>query len=39
MKRALKYLASAAVALLLLVAGAVAAFYFTFCGGHPHGVC
>lgn len=39
MKRALKYLAIAALALVLLAVGAVATFYFTFCGGHPHGMC
>lgn len=39
MKRALRYLAIAAVVLVLLAAGGVAALYFTFCGGHPHGLC
>ncbi len=39
MKRALKYLAIAALVLVLLAAAAVAVLYFTFCGGHPHGLC
>lgn len=39
MKRALKYLAITAVVLVLLAAVGVAALYFTFCGGHPHGLC
>ena len=36
MKRAIKALAI--VALVLAVA-TIAAAYFTFCGGHPHGIC
>lgn len=39
MKRALKFLAITALVLVLLAVAAVAAFYFTFCGGHPHGLC
>lgn len=39
MMRALKFLAIAALVLALLVVAAVAAMYFTFCGGHPHGLC
>ena len=39
MKRALKYLAIAALVLVMLAAAAVAGLYFTFCGGHPHGLC
>lgn len=39
MKRALKFLAIAALVLLLLAVVAAAAIYFTFCGGHPHGMC
>lgn len=39
MKRAIKALAIAALVLVLLAVAAVAAAYFTFCGGHPHGIC
>lgn len=39
MKRALKFLAIAALVLLLLAVVAAAAIYVTFCGGHPHGMC
>ena len=39
MKRAIKYLAIAALVLVLLAAVCVAVLYFTFCGGHPHGLC
>lgn len=39
MKRFIKVLAIIAVVLVLLAVAAIAAFYFTFCGGHPHGMC
>ena len=39
MKRAIKTLAIAALVLVLLAVAAVAGAYFTFCGGHPHGIC
>lgn len=39
MMGALKFLAITALVLVLLAVAAVAVFYFTFCGGHPHGMC
>ena len=39
MKRAIKTLAIAALVLALLAVATIAAAYFTFCGGHPHGIC
>ena len=39
MMRALKVLAIVALALVVLAAATIAAAYFTFCGGHPHGIC
>ena len=39
MKKFFKTLAVAAVALVLITAVALVAAYFTFCGGHPHGIC
>ena len=39
MKRAIKALAIAALVLALLAVATIAAAYFTFCGGHPHGIC
>lgn len=39
MRKILKALAIGALVLVLLAAATVAAFYFTFCGGHPHGFC
>ena len=39
MKKALKALAVTALVLVLLAASAMAAAYFAFCGGHPHGIC
>lgn len=39
MRKALKALAITALVLVLLAAAALAAAYFTFCGGHPHGIC
>ena len=37
MKKILKTLA--VVALVVLAVTALTAAYFTFCGGHPHGIC
>lgn len=37
LKKAVKVMAITAL-VLLAVAGLVA-LYFTFCGGHPHGLC
>lgn len=39
LKKAVKAMAIAAVVLVLLVIAGLAALYFTFCGGHPHGLC
>ena len=39
MKRALRFLAIAAMVLVLLSAASLVALYFTFCGGYPHGMC
>ena len=39
MKRAIKALAIVALALVVLAVATIAAAYFTFCGGHPHGIC
>ena len=39
MMRALKVLAIVALALVVLAVATIAAAYFTFCGGHPHGIC
>ena len=39
MKRAIKVLAIVALALVVLAVATIAAAYFTFCGGHPHGIC
>ena len=39
MKRAIKALAIAALVLALLAVATIGAAYFTFCGGHPHGIC
>ena len=38
MMRALKVLAIVALALVVLAVATIAAAYFTFCGGHPHGI-
>lgn len=39
LKKAVKVLAIAAVVLVVLTVAGLAALYFTFCGGHPHGLC
>ena len=39
MKRAIKALAIVALVLVVLAVATSAAAYFTFCGGHPHGIC
>lgn len=39
MKRFLKAAAVSALVLVLLAMAAAAHLYFTFCGGHPHGMC
>lgn len=39
LKKAVKAMAIAALVLVLLAAAAIAVLYFTFCGGHPHGLC
>ena len=39
MMRAIKVLAIVALALVVLAVATIAATYFTFCGGHPHGIC
>jgi hypothetical protein len=39
MKKLFKTLAVAALVLGLIAAAALVAAYFTFCGGHPHGIC
>lgn len=39
MKPALKALAIVALVLVVLAVATIAAAYFTFCGGHPHGIC
>lgn len=41
MKKFFKALAVAALVLVLVLiaAAALVAAYFTFCGGHPHGIC
>lgn len=39
MKKTFKALAVAALVLVLIAAAALVAAYFTFCGGHPHGIC
>lgn len=36
LKKAVKVMAITALVLAVL---AVAGLYFTFCGGHPHGLC
>ncbi|WP_010465860.1 hypothetical protein [Acidovorax radicis] len=39
LKKAVKVMAIAAVVLVVLAIAGLAALYFTFCGGHPHGMC
>lgn len=39
LKKAVKVMAITAVVLVLLAVAGLAALYFTFCGGHPHGIC
>lgn len=39
LKKTVKVLAIAAVVLVVLAVAGLAALYFTFCGGHPHGLC
>ena len=39
MMRAIKVLAIVALALVVLAVATIAAAYFTYCGGHPHGIC
>ena len=39
MKKIIKALAITALVLVLLAVAAPTAAYFTFCGGHPHGLC
>ncbi|WP_282434122.1 hypothetical protein [Acidovorax sp. Root267] len=39
LKKAVKVMAITAVVLVLLAVAGLAALYFTFCGGHPHGLC
>jgi hypothetical protein len=39
MMRTLKALTIVALVLVVLAVGTIAAAYFTFCGGHPHGIC
>ncbi len=39
MKRAIKALAIVALVLVVLAVATIAAAYFTFCGGHPRGIC
>lgn len=39
LKKTVKVIAITAVVLVLLAVAGLAALYFTFCGGHPHGLC
>ena len=39
MKKILKTLAVVALVVVVLAVTALTAAYFTFCGGHPHGIC
>ena len=39
MKKILKPLAVVALVVVVLAVTALTAAYFTFCGGHPHGIC
>ena len=39
LKKAVKVMAITALMLVVLAAALLAALYFTFCGGHPHGLC
>lgn len=39
LKKAVKVIAITALVLVLLAVAGLAALYFTFCGGHPHGLC
>jgi hypothetical protein len=39
LKKAVKVMAITAVVLVLLAVAGLAALNFTFCGGHPHGLC
>lgn len=39
LKKAVKVMAITALVLVLLAIAGLAALYFTFCGGHPHGLC
>ena len=39
LKKAVKVIAITALVLVLLAIAGLAALYFTFCGGHPHGLC
>jgi hypothetical protein len=39
LKKAVKVMAITALVLAVLAVAGLAALYFTFCGGHPHGLC
>lgn len=39
LKKAVKVMAITALVLVVLAVAAIVALYFTFCGGHPHGMC
>lgn len=39
LKKAVKVMAITAAVLVVLGIVGLAALYFTFCGGHPHGIC
>lgn len=39
LRKAVKVIAITAAVLVLLAVAGLVALYFTFCGGHPHGLC
>ena len=39
LKKAVKVMAITALVLVVLAIAGLAALYFIFCGGHPHGIC
>jgi hypothetical protein len=39
LKKAVNVIDITALVLVLLAIAGLAALYFTFCGGHPHGLC
>ena len=39
LRKAVKAMAITVLVLVVLAVAGLAALYFTFCGGHPHGLC